>query len=294
MKKLLCGIFAIILIFSIFVACDEAENPTNPTTTTTQNSTTTTTTTTQPTTAENLVKKAELKNYIGYWYLEDVTQKTDELTISYIELYVKNVEDDLVTLDYSFGTWCGEDIKVLLTEGKNSCHGNADMVMPFKDYLGEGDAIGVMKLKFIKDNDTGNYMINVIFDEAAKGTLNFVYKSPVQIAVPQLSFGENYDFTDYIGDWYDDPGEPDDDWPIQNELHIKQVNGNMVTFDYEVAMTCGEDDITVEVINNIGRFRTDESYGVIIFKEDSIELRTMYMYYGYAVDVLVMNYKHVS
>lgn len=85
----------------------------------------------------------------------------------------------------------------------------------------------------------------------------------------------------YKGYWYDEK-EPSKDAPIVDsldELNIKKVENNTITFDYKIAMLCGEKDIKVEIKDSKGEFKTEESKGTIKLSQDKIEFTVKNSYY---------------
>lgn len=80
---------------------------------------------------------------------------------------------------------------------------------------------------------------------------------------------ENVNLEEYIGYWYD---EDKSSGYEMNELSIKKVENNAVTFDYNMAMLCGEKDIKVEINENKGEFSTEQSKGTIKFEKGYIQL----------------------
>ena len=83
---------------------------------------------------------------------------------------------------------------------------------------------------------------------------------------------ETINLEEYKGYWYEQKADEKDVLVVDySELNIKKVEKNTITFDYRIAMLCGEKDIKVEIKDNKGEFKTEDSKGTIKLSKDKIE-----------------------
>lgn len=94
----------------------------------------------------------------------------------------------------------------------------------------------------------------------------------------------------YKGYWYTDK-ENGESTTEYTELNIKNINGNVITFDYTLAMICADKDITTEIKNGKGEFKTNESQGSIKLSDNKVELKVKNINYNDTEFEKVFNYK---
>lgn len=83
----------------------------------------------------------------------------------------------------------------------------------------------------------------------------------------------NIDLEQYIGYWHVKQDVMEESLTVDNdELNIVRIEGDTLTFDYNISMLCGEKNIKVKIKNKTGNFETKISKGTIKFKQDKIEL----------------------
>ncbi len=74
----------------------------------------------------------------------------------------------------------------------------------------------------------------------------------------------------YQGYWYP---EKENQQSIEfNELNIKEVDNNTITFDYMLSMICTDNDIEVKIKNGEGNFKTQKSEGTIKLEKNKVQL----------------------
>lgn len=255
----------IVLLFSIFIGCAKLEKPTNPSTTTQQ-----TTTTTEP---ANIVEEVDLNNYVGYWYncwIVDRDNRDEQFFVDVNQLHIKSVENNVITLDYTLTTMIDEK----------------DVVVEVKDNICEFQADGCKVNIAFAEDDYGDAFIGVSADDgdvSVGSTLSLHSSTKPVEAEFKVTPADNYDFENYLGYWYmEKPEIPDGAYLISDfeEIHIKKVEGNVVTFDYILVEQgpVSDNDIVVEINNNVGLFKGKKTFGILKFTEDSlvIDARTLY------------------
>lgn len=80
-------------------------------------------------------------------------------------------------------------------------------------------------------------------------------------------------YENYKGYWYIDKTTYDDNPDVSigiDLLSIKSVDKIDITFDYEFAGLCSDNNITVELKNGVGEFKTNVSTGTIELKDNKI------------------------
>ena len=77
----------------------------------------------------------------------------------------------------------------------------------------------------------------------------------------------------YIGNWHVNENINSDVSTGNDELSIKMAENKIITFDYNLSGLCGEKNISVEINNNIGEFKTLESIGTIEFRDNTVVLK---------------------
>ncbi len=65
----------------------------------------------------------------------------------------------------------------------------------------------------------------------------------------------------------------------------------MITFDYTLAMICADKDITVEINDGKGEFKTNESQGTIKLSDNKVELKVKNINYNDTDFETVFSYK---
>lgn len=191
--------------------------------------------------------------YIGYWYM----YRIEGDTVSVDEIHIKEICENRITFDYSYGGEHGENVTADIRNGA------AKFVM--------GDLIGV--LEFYSN-------INLcVTDSGASGYAQTVGIFDNKSETPYVKREGNYNLNDYKGYWYTEDVE--EDWRNNpgigdNEMYIKEINGNKVTLGYSFAGVTA-DVVTVEVNDSIGVFDTvymgeDGGKGIIRFDSDKIYL----------------------
>lgn len=94
----------------------------------------------------------------------------------------------------------------------------------------------------------------------------------------------------YKGYWYTDK-ESGNSTTEYTELNIKDINGNVITFDYDLAMICADKDITAEINDGKGEFKTNESQGTIKLSDNKVELKVKNIKYNDTDFETVFSYK---
>ncbi len=224
-----------------------------------------------------------------YWY---AYERDENGNVEIGELHIRKATTDnfnyTITFDCSFG-----DYKV-----RNVTANIVDDVVNFP--LGDGKE-GI--LNFTAVSEHGYNFFNGIFLAVDGETVcNFADRTVTRVT----GTGKNRDLTEYIGYWYYEDVDAGDIFYMRgtgiSEIHIKKVEGNKVTFGFNLADApdnCGE-DITVEINGNLGIFEWeymgnaygDERYqckGVIRFERDGIYLHT-----GGTADMRYTNYLRYS
>lgn len=101
---------------------------------------------------------------------------------------------------------------------------------------------------------------------------------------------ENNNLENCKGYWYTE-NQSDELVTEYTELHIKDINNNTVTFDYNIAMVCSDNDIKAEIKDGKGEFKTSESQGIIVIEENKVELKVKNIHYGDTEFQKVFSYK---
>lgn len=104
----------------------------------------------------------------------------------------------------------------------------------------------------------------------------------------KLNVSENLEM--YKGYWYTDK-ETGESTTEYTELNIKNINGNVITFDYTLAIICADKDITTEIKDGKGEFKTNESQGSIKLSDNKVELKVKNINYDDTDFEKVFSYK---
>ncbi len=266
MKKLLCGILAVVSILALLTACGEMENVT--TTTTTQVSTT------DPSYAARL---NELNEYIGYWYVDQSSVDFDKSQPDY---YAN------INMIYISDVWeKNGDIYVSLTTYLSDMEDVYKELCPWEYHA----VIGL--------NSASNSLRAGVYDVELKGgkviidsgEIVFTHKISSDAHYNELmEYNEQVVKNRYAGYWYM-YGLLNGEKPEICELYIKDVDGFYITFDFMWGDYHGE-NITTSIKNGMGRFELgDGSTGLLNFKyRDYIVFEILkndeYTYIGQFVD----------
>lgn len=88
---------------------------------------------------------------------------------------------------------------------------------------------------------------------------------------------ESTNLESYKGYWY--AKEESTELAEYDELNIKEIKKETITFDYTLAMLCSDKDIKVEIKDGKGDFKTEESQGTIKLENDKVELKVKNTHY---------------
>jgi len=278
MKKLLCGILAVALVLTFLSACGETENAT--TTTTTQVSTIT-----SSSTVISNQDYSYLNDFIGYWYRNPPTDDQYHMTLDELfaegvlidqemilpaELHIKTVSDNFITIDYTIYSQRDNDVIIEL-DGRSG-----------KFEKTSTDSTGYKMNGELTFNSDNTIYVKIMVEKAGNSGMyefSFSYKSAEAIVHNfQVSSTPNYNLTDYVGVWYNNKLNTS---TVGNSyVIIKQVNDNVIVFDYDIWMESNESDLVVEINNNIGIFYNEVTFGMIWFDENEVKIIADKIYQG--------------
>ena len=238
MKKLFCGMLAIMLVFSIFAACGETENLTNSTT-------------------DNEFKKEDLNDYVGYWYVDEQSMNFDkEETDSYADV-------QWVYISQVYETQDERAIAVEVYDGT--------LIYPeyHSRYSLEDDSNVAILPSYYADK--GNYRLEfkdgkIIFSSGENVDVTLNYKTSDETAYEAIIDHNSKVFEHhYKGYWY--MGNMSEEPDSFDELHIKSFDSGILTFDYSYGDKHGE-NMTAELRKDSVRFAIDDELtGILYFNE---------------------------
>lgn len=275
MKKVI-AIFLVLLMLFFVVAC--TENVDLSTTTSTDTSTTSTSAVT-PT-----QDYSYLNDFVGYWYRNPPTDEQYHMTLEELfsgnlvdqemilpaELHIKTVSDNFVTIDYTIYSQRDNDVTIAL-DGRSGKFEKTST--DSTDYKMNGE------LTFNTDNTVG---VKLMVEKAGdSGMLEFTFSHKSTEAIVhdfQVSSTPNYNLMDYVGVWYNNP--LDTPAEVNSYVTIKQVNDNVIVFDYDIWMESNESDLVVEINNNIGIFYNDDTFGMIWLDDNEVKIIADKVYQG--------------
>lgn len=278
MKKIIAFFLVLLMLFFV-VAC--TENVNLPTTTTT----TTDALTTSTSAVISNQDYSYLNDFIGYWYRNPPTDEQYHMTLDEIfaegvlidqemilpaELHIKTVSDNIVTIDYTIYSQRDNDVIIEL-DGRSGKFEKTSTNSTSYKMNGE--------LTFNLDNTISVKLMVEKAGNCGMYDFSFSYKSTEAIVHDfQVSSTPNYNLTDYVGVWYNNKLNTS---TVGNSyVIIKQVNDNVIVFDYDIWMESNESDLVVEINNNIGIFYNEDTFGMIWFDEKEVKIIADKIYQG--------------